>query len=379
MENSRKRIGIDARFYGPKQKGLGRYTQEIVDRILLLDKENDYVVFLSPDNFDDLKIINPNVKKVLAEARWYTLAEQINLPILIAKEKLNLIHFPHFNVPLFCRTRFIVTIHDLILTKFPTVKASTLNPFLYWFKNFAYRVVIKNAVKRAEKIIAVSQFTKDDIINKFKIPSDKVIVTHLGVADMSTKTEKDGSALFDKYKIDKPFLLYVGNAYPHKNLEGLIKIFPKIRESEKKLKLVLIGKDDYFYGKVKDFAKKYDENNIIFPGFVPEKYLPLFYQNASLYVFPSYYEGFGLPPLEAMAKGCPVASSNQASMPEVLGDSAVYFNPYNENDMIKAIANLIKDSILREEIVRRGREQVKKYCWEECGKKTVSIYKDSLK
>jgi len=378
---NKKRIGIDARFYGPTRKGLGRYTQEVVDRVVAMDKENDYVIFLSHDNFDNFKYGSSNVKKVLADIRWYTLAEQIVFPWLIKKEKLDLMHFPHFNVPLYCSTNFIVTIHDLILTKFPTVRATTLNPVFYWFKNFAYRIVINNAVRRAKKIIAVSQFTKDDLIKQFKVSEDKIVVTYLGIAQtfIAERNDEDVNVL-KKYEIKNSYLLYVGNAYPHKNLEGLIKLFSRIKEVKGDLQLVLVGKDDYFYERVKVFAKQYNTagKDIVFPGFPSDNDLVYFYRHALAYVFPSKYEGFGLPPLEAMSQGCPVASSNQASMPEIFGDAAIYFNPDNEDEMVEQILKVMNDIELRNILIARGRERVKKYDWNKCAKQTLEIYNNLI-
>ena len=154
-----KRIGIDARFYGPIGKGLGRYTQEVVDRVTCLDKESEYIIFLSKENFKEFVSDNPKVKKVLADVRWYTLAEQIIMPYLIWRARLDLMHFPHFNVPVLTPVKFVVTIHDLILTKFPTIRATTLNPIFYKIKNWVYKIVIWLAIKRAKEVIAVSCFT----------------------------------------------------------------------------------------------------------------------------------------------------------------------------------------------------------------------------
>ncbi|MCX6800509.1 MAG: hypothetical protein NT091_05185, partial [Candidatus Falkowbacteria bacterium] len=137
-QNKIKVFGIDARFYGPVGKGLGRYTKEIVDRILAFDQVNNYVIFLSLDNYADFKILRSNVKKVLIKSRWYTLREQFELPLKIYQEKIDLMHFPHFNVPIFCPTKYIVTIHDLILTRYATVRATTLGPIKYIFKNLGY-------------------------------------------------------------------------------------------------------------------------------------------------------------------------------------------------------------------------------------------------
>jgi len=378
-----KRIGIDARFYGPVGKGLGRYTQEIVDNILKLDQQNKYVIFLCKENFNEFDD-SKNIKKVLADAKWYSFTEQIKMPWLIWKEHLDLMHFPHFNVPIFCPTKFIVTIHDLILTKFPTTRATTLGPILYKIKNFFYKLVIWLAVKRAKKIITVSHFTKNDIMKKFKIKTERIIVTYEGVANFTKGRE--GQEIDDKkiilgYNINsfhkdvqnKPFLFYVGNAYPHKNLEGLIKVYIEIYKSNPNLALILVGKEDYFYKRLKDFANKLNIK-VIFPGYVPDNQLGILYRQALAYVFPSFYEGFGLPALEAMAYGCPVVSSNQASMPEILGNAAIYFNPYNEKEMANQIKKIIEDDNLRQTLIKKGLEQVKKYSWQECAKETLAIY-----
>lgn len=392
--NNIKKIGIDARFYGPLGKGLGRYTQEIVDNIIKIDPDNKYVIFLSRDNFDELVIDaadSSRIKKVLAPVRWYTLSEQIILPWLIWREHLDLMHFPHFNVPFFTPVRFVVTIHDLILTKFPTVRATTLHPFLYKIKNLFYRLVILAALRRSIKIITVSDFTKNDIIAQFKIKPDKIKVTYEGVANLS----KGNDSLFvkklgeletlQKLKIKDDFLLYIGNAYPHKNLEGLVKVFAKINKVHPNLKLVLVGKEDYFYKRVKATAvacNLYKDGDIfssvVFPGYVPDMELEILFKKALAYVFPSLYEGFGLPPLEAMARGCPVISSNKSSMPEILGEAAYYFNPEDENDMYSKIDEVITDHDLRQSLIKKGKERVKKYNWAECAMDTLKIYFSSL-
>lgn len=180
-QKNKRKIGIDARFYGPIGKGLGRYTQEIVDRVIRLDKENDYVIFLCKENYDTFILPRDGIKKILANARWYTLKEQIVLPFLIWRERIDLMHYTHFNVPIFTPVKFIVTIPDLILTKFPSVRATTLSPWFYKIKNLLYKIVIWTAAKRARKIIAVSEFTERDIIEYFKVKPEKVVMIYEGV------------------------------------------------------------------------------------------------------------------------------------------------------------------------------------------------------
>jgi glycosyltransferase involved in cell wall biosynthesis len=382
------RIGIDARFYGPLGKGLGRYTQEIVDRVTTLDRKNYYVVFLSHKNFDEFVSENPRVKKVLADVHWYGLAEQIIMPRLIAQEKIDLMHFPHFNVPIFCPTKFVVTIHDLILTKFPTTRASTLGPVKYFLKNIAYRFVINRAIQRSEKVIAVSHYTKDDIISQFNVDPKKIIMIYEGVAGLEDSTDKRYAAklksaeILSGYCILEPYLLYVGNAYPHKNLEMLVSVFLKLRKKFSDLKLVLVGRDDYFYLRLKEFAQKEsslkDFEAIIFPGYVPDEDLQTLFKHAALYVFPSKYEGFGLPPLEAMSYGCPVVSSNTTCLPEIMENAAIYFNPHDEKTIVSVIQEILNDQFLRSELVKKGYEQIKKYNWENAAHQTVTVYQGVL-
>jgi glycosyltransferase involved in cell wall biosynthesis len=390
MAKDIKKIGIDARFYGPVAKGLGRYTQEIVDNIIKLDTVNYYVIFLTEDNFDDFVCDGVRVKKVLAKVRWYTLKEQLVMPWLLAKAKLDLVHFPHFNVPLFYFGKFVVTIHDLILIKYPTVRATTLSPWLYWLKNWAYRAVIWSAVHRAAAIVTVSEFTKQDILKHFSLPAGKIKVTYEGVANLArgrdslfAQNNYDKEALL-RYNISKPFLLYVGNAYPHKNLERLLKVFSRIRRKQTDLQLVLVGKEDYFYKQLKTVAAEMslwhagDFSPVVFAGYVADEDLEILFKETVAYVFPSLYEGFGLPPLEAMAKGCAVVSSNRSSMPEILGEAAWYFNPEDEADMEAKIVAIISDEPLRERLIAEGKERVKLYSWWECARATNDIYQQVL-
>jgi len=389
------RIGIDARFYGPIGKGLGRYTQEIVDNIVKIISATgasfDFVIFLSPDNFDEFVCTQANVKKVCLNIRWYTWQEQLLMPFYLWREKIDLMHFPHFNVPIFVFNKFVVTIHDLILTHFPTRRATTLNPIVYRFKNFAYRLVISRAVKRAKKIITVSEFTKQDIVKQFGVKEEKIVVTYEGVANLAKGRDSlfiaklDNQETLDQFHIPKNFLLYVGNAYPHKNLEMLLEVFADLRLKYPDLRLVLVGKEDFFYNRVQDKARAlniWQQGNInspvIFPGYVSDAQLEIFYQEARVYVFPSLYEGFGLPPLEAMARQCPVASSDRASLPEILGEAALYFNPEDKNEMVEKIGRLLDDQELRQSLINKGLERVKKFSWWECANETLNVYKQIL-
>ena len=357
------KIGIDARFFGPRSKGLGRYTQELIKNLEKIDRQNDYVIFLRQDEFDEYEPQNPLFKKVLAPYRWYSLAEQIFMPLAIAREKVDLMHFPHFNVPIFYRGRFVVTIHDLILQYFSNRRNSLWLKLKYWAKNAAYHLIIRSALWRAQKIITVSNYVKEDIIKCFGVEAGKIAVTYEG-APAQTITSSS--------KTD-PYLLYVGNAYPHKNLERLIRAFEIMDKEGNGFKLVLVGWDEYFYPRLKKSVL--ETKRIVFAGFVSDEELAKFYNNASLYVFPSLCEGFGLPPLEAMARGIPVVSSSATCLPEILSQAALYFDPGDENDMAQKITTVLTDENLQQDLVRRGFEQIKKYSWEKMAWETLEIYK----
>jgi glycosyltransferase involved in cell wall biosynthesis len=380
-----KRIGIDARFYGPVGKGLGRYTKEIVDNILRMDSENFYVIFLSPENYDLFSSDNKNIKKVLVKSRWYSWAEQVIFPWQISREKLDLMHFTHFNVPIFNTVKFVVTIHDLILTRFSTKRASLLPPFYYKLKYLAYKIVISRAISKSQKIIAVSQFTKKDLEKKFKVKKDKITVIYEGISDLGlhdSENRENDKEVLKSYNIgDMRYLLYVGNAYPHKNLEGLLDVFTKIKKDFPSLLLVLVGKSDYFYKRLQEYSKKLNltADDVIFSDYVPDKDLSSLYRNALAYVFPSFYEGFGLPPLEAMTYNCPVISSDQASLPEILENGAIYFNPYDSIDVYEKIKRIIKNKHLRRELVDKSKQVIGKYNWYASAYSTYKVYLEVLK
>lgn len=373
------RIGIDARFYGPTRTGPGRYTQKLVEHLQEIDHDNEYVVFLKKDNWDDFQPKNSNFKKVMADYQWYSLEEQIFLPFKIRKSKVDLMHFPHFNVPIFYWGKFMVTIHDLIITHFPTKRATTLGPILYFIKQTGYRLVIWFAAKKAKRVITVSKFSKQEIVRHFRLRNEKVNVTY-EACDPPMEVTASFHRIALRYKINKPYLLYVGNTYPHKNLESLLMAFKQLREKEKlDLQLVLVGKEDYFSRRLCKMAKSMSlYREVIFTGFIDDEELPIFYKNALLYIFPSAIEGFGLPPLEAMNYGLPVVSSNAPCLPEILQDAAFYFNPSRISDIVRAIKQLVINKELREQFKIKGLNHVKKFSWKKMVEKTHSLYLQEL-
>lgn len=367
------RIGIDARMYGSKQAGLGRYVEQLVLGLTEGDRENKYILYVrNAKEFENAKL-SDNFRLVEADIPWYSWEEQMKLPKIIKKEKVDLMHFPHWNVPLFYNKPFVVTIHDLIMYHYPRAEATTLGPVKYWFKDKIHRLVVKNAVRKARHIIVTSEFTKQDVHQTLKVPMEKMTVTYQAPAKSDGgRATSDG--VLKKFGIDKKYILYVGNAYPHKNLEGLLKAWKIFREKYgEQYQLVLAGKRNYFY---EQLIKKTVEqwNNIIFTDYVLDDELTVLYQNASLFIFPSLYEGFGLPPLEAMSYGLPVASSSASCLPEVLGEGALYFAPDNYEQMAEVIYRGLTDENIRFELRQKAREESGRYSGERMARETARVY-----
>ncbi|MEY4745222.1 MAG: hypothetical protein RL272_1167 [Candidatus Parcubacteria bacterium] len=371
------RIGIDARFYGSVGKGLGRYTSELIAHLEKADTGNDYVVFLRKSNFDEYVPGNPRFAKALAEFPWYGWREQVLYPLWLRKFRLDLMHFPHFNVPILYRRPFVVTVHDLILLSHPTARATTLGPLAYWVKFRLYLLVIGRAIADAAAVITVSEFTKKEIIGRFPSAKQKdIVVTYEACA--TTLRGKSGDA--PRPDVTKPFALYVGNAYPHKNLERLLAAFAKFRaDGHAGWRLVLVGAEDYFYGRLKDEAReKRLDANVTFFGHATDRELSSLYDAASFYAFPSLCEGFGLPPLEAMCHGLPVASSKACCLPEILDDAARYFDPGDEDDMARAFAEVADDAGLRESLAAKGGARAATFDWMRCARMTKAVYDKAL-
>ncbi|HLD27798.1 MAG TPA: glycosyltransferase family 1 protein [Patescibacteria group bacterium] len=361
------RIGIDARLYGTKHRGLGRYVKVLVEELVKTDTDNQYVLFLNEDNYDESSLINSSAKKVLLPASWYSFKEQLLGPKIIAKEKCDLVHFPHFNVPIFYRGKFIVTIHDLIINHFPDSRATTLPKAYYRLKLWGYKIIVRQAIKKAVKIIVPSRFVKEDILTHYRVEPEKITVIYEGYF----LGQEHLPAQIDRFNIQKPFLLYVGAAYPHKNLESLIRVFKKLNRS-KEFQLALVGSTDYFYDRLKKTSA--DVPGIIFTGYVSEGELSALYKRAAAFVFPSLYEGFGLPPVEAQAHDLPVASSNRGSLPEILGDSALFFNPQDEQEMLNQFKKIMTDGDLRRRLIKAGRENIKRFGWQKMAGQIKRLY-----
>lgn len=367
------RIVIDARMYG--DFGIGRYNRNLIKNLQKIDQKNEYFILHKRDEFKKINY-EKNFTKILADFHWYGLTEQYQMLFILKSIKPDLVHIPHFNVPLFYSGKFVVTIHDLTHQYFQMRESTTHSPVLYKLKQIGYKAVFKKAVTKSVKIFVPSNYVKELLREKWMVEPGKILVTEEGVDENIIRFEKEISNLQSKtilqrFNIAKDYLFYVGNAHPHKNIEGLIRAFLTLHEKHKNLYLVMAGKDDYFWQKLKG---KYPHEQIIYLGNVTDQELVALYKNASVFVMPSFEEGFGIPLLEAMACSCPVVASNAGSLKEVGGDAANYFDPKSEEMMVLKISEVLNDQKMREDLIKKGLERVKKFSWEKLARQTLEGY-----
>lgn len=363
-----KNIGIDARLW--YESGVGRYIRNLVYGFEKSDLPHSFTVFLNPKAFSLVNFENPNFKKVLSDVSWHTIDEQWRFKKELDKHNFDLVHFPYFSYPVFYKRPFIITIHDLIIDHYPTGMASSLPLPFYYLKYYAYKKIIKSAVKKAEKIIVPSIATKDELIAHYKANKDRVEVIYEGFDSLISE-----NAVKEKL-VSKNYILYVGNAYPHKNLKKLLEAFKGIRK-EIDIDLVCIGRNDFFYDRYE--KKIYD--GVYFLHSIDDSTLFAYYTNALCLAVPSLMEGFGLPLLEAMSLSCPVVSSNTKALREIGGNACLYFDPAKVSEIENALKKIIIDRDLREGLIKKGLIQSKKFSWEKCINETLKLYEscDSIR
>lgn len=363
------KIAIDARFVGPQGTGLGKYTEKLVENLQKLDSKNKYSIFLRKENWGYLKITSKNFQKVLADIKWYSFSEQLEMPKIIYSSKPDLVHIPHFNVPINMSGPFIVTIHDLIHHNFAQDSVTTRNPIVHKLKRAAYKFTIARAVKKSQKIIVPSKFVKQEIVKTFNISPEKIIVTY------EAPEEEYFQIKHTPPQAKNPYILYAGNVYPHKNIQKLIDSLAHI----KNLDLVLVCPRDVFWQRLKNYIhEKGVDTRVTVHGYLAPDKLTKLFKNARAYVFPSLAEGFGIPGLNAMAAGVPLIASDIPVFREIYQDAAYYFNPQDSKDIANKIKKVIENKNLQAELVKKEKNQVKKYSWGKMAKQTLSIYEGSL-
>jgi glycosyltransferase involved in cell wall biosynthesis len=298
------------------------------------------------------------------------MAEQLRMPGIIDSYHLDLVHIPYFNIPLFLKTPFVVTMHDVIVNEHGTGRASRLPYPLYHLKRLGYHLVTSQAIKKARSIIVPSQSTKSDLLEHYKVPQSNIHVTYEGVDDSDTKNIEKPTISVKPYH----YFLCVGNAYPHKNIERLIEAFSALSTT---FHLVLVGPNNYFSQKLKTMVSEKGIKRIIFTGYMKDKELFWLYKNARALVFPSLAEGFGLPALEAMSMGTPILASNISVFKELFSDIPSYFDPYDVEDIAHSLTKALNEPAHKQN--KKGMKLAQSYSWEKMAIETVNIYESSTR
>ncbi|KXG76165.1 glycosyltransferase family 4 protein [Thermotalea metallivorans] len=356
--------------------GIGTYTHQLMKNIMNLDRKNQYLFFWPGEGYDRFNGFH-NIHVHLVGTKNKTFWTYDYIPHHVKKSKAQLFHIPQNGIGLpkekFCK--YVVTVHDLIPYILPeTVGYSYRERFIQ---------EMPSIIENADIIITVSEYSKQDIISYFGVPDKKIVVTPLAADDIYRPINHMEAKNFIKniYGVDREFILYLGGFSPRKNILGLIRAY---HQSLKRLKgiydLVIVGAPKDSHGQIVSTIEQLGiKNRVIFTGFAPYSHLPYFYNAASLFVYPSIYEGFGLPPLEAMSCGCPTITSNLTSIPEVVDDAALLINPYDIDALTEAIVQVLEDKKLSMELIVKGLKRASQFSWENTAKNTLKVYEALLK
>ena len=356
--------------------GIGNYTYQLINNFNQIDFLNNYTILTPEDSKLDLNLKN---NFSLANSSGNTnnnFWEYIKTPNILEENKYDIYHIPQNGIGI-CENSScpsIITLHDIIPLKMPETVSDV---FLKVFHN-----QLPAILKTTSSIITVSEFSKKDICEYLNYPKEKVYVTHLAAEDMYKPLDKSycKRVLKKRYSIDTDFILYVGGFSPRKNILGLIEAFNLVKSKVKHpLKLVIVGRHGVSYETYKKRAIELNlESSIIFPGFIETNDMPYFYNASSMLVYPSFYEGFGLPVLEAMACATPVISSSLTSVPEVCGDASILINPSNIDDIASAILNIFNDKKLSSLLIHKGLIHSSKFSWKKTAYSTLDAYENTL-
>lgn len=371
------KLGIDgraAKWY--RGTGIGTYTYQLINYLNKIDRINEYLLFMpSSCKYDTPMGANFNVSSI-TDGDVGTFWDEVNVPNILKNSDVELYHVPQNGVglPEDKTNAFTITLHDVIPYKMPQTCSSS------YLKIFTEKM--PKIVSRCDGIITVSNHSKKDIMETLNVPSDKIFVTPLASEDIYRPLDKKLSrqVVDTNYSINSDYVLYVGGFSPRKNILGLIEAFSKLVLCYKKdIKLVIAGKHGLSYEIYKNRAHSLGlEGKVLFPGFIPIEHLPYMYNACSLFVYPSFYEGYGLPTIEAMSCGVPIVASKDTSIPEVVGKGALLIDPYNIDQLCDAMYKVLSDFNLRQELILHALVKASEYSWENTAKHTLIAYNKIL-
>lgn len=354
-------IGINALLLKGERSGTTGYIDNLIKALPKVDSENKYTIFTGREKS----------KSNLTRIAW----ENIFFNNKLKKNNIDLLHSTSFISPPRCPVKTVVTLHDLAYFLYPDLIPKA--------KVFYYKCLIPDSIFKARRIIAVSENLKNEIVNFFKVDKDKVEVIYYGVEEIFKPIDKERAKkeVFERFGIKDKFILFVGKIRPRKNLETLLEAFYFLdKKIGKRYKLVVAGPWGWLYKEVLRRLKRFKlGEKCVFTGYVDSEDLLYLYNASDLLVYPSIYEGFGLPVLEAFACGVPVITSNNSSLPEISGGAAILVNPKNSNELLEKMITVLEDGSLQKELRRKGIDRVREFSWLETAKRTIRVYENSYR
>jgi glycosyltransferase involved in cell wall biosynthesis len=372
------RVAIDIRRAG--DFGIGTYIRNIINQLARTDSETEYLLIGEQRHLQQLDPLPENFMLLDYAYEPGSFHTHMHLPFLLRKYGVDILHMPWFYAPAVVPTRLVLTVHDLTDVLAPPVGATPLVQAgrLY----FARR-----ALARADRIFAVSHSSKRELSRVFGVPEKKIEVVYNALDErfLREPMPNDADRVLERHAVTDPFVLYAGNIKPQKNLPRLIEAFAVAKADLRDhpqfagLKLLLIGDSAEEHSDLRRAVlRSRVQGEVRFLGFVPHSVLRVFYSRAAAFLFPSLYEGFGLPPLEAMAHGTPVLTSSASSLPEVFADAALLVNPENVFEIARGIRQILTEDVTREALIRRGHDLVRKYSWERSAEQVREVYRAVL-
>ena len=369
------RIGIDARMLHSSHGGIGRYTRNLLERLADLDHHNQYFVFITAEDETEWPLSQPNFQPVVVDAPFYSYAEQTTFLRTLYQYRLDLVHFLNFNHPVLYRRPFVVTMHDLTVYFYPVGRSQKSR-----LRRAGFVWSLRHAARSAKKVIAISDHTAQDVERHLGASQAKIEIVYEGGPEPMELPFGNKAMVQEYLGIREPYFLFLSQWRPHKGMLTLMNAFAKFKaETGLPHKLVLAGKQKMLVNEVKHtLAASPVSSDILTPGMVPEALLGPLYRNATAFVMPSEYEGFGLPVLEAFAYGAPVIVAENSSLPEVAGNGGLYFPTSDVAALSERMKELVGTPGLAEELVKHGQAQLKKFSWERMAKQTHDIYLNIL-
>lgn len=370
-------IIIDARLYGPKHTGLGRYTKNLLVALTKLPdfKKYKFTLLAYPELETEIKEdLGNNFDYFITNIRHYSITEQLLLPLVLKYLQPDLVHFTHLDRPILYFGKSIVTVHDLIRHFSKGSDTTTKNPLFYWPKYWGY-LLMTHIVLRTSYIIVPSNFWRNFIINNFHFNPQNIITTYEAVDPMLTSLRSRLHVGRSNLVRDQ-YILYTGNLYPHKNIKVIFQALQQLPG----LKLKIICARDVFQKRAIDLSYKLNiSSQVEFLGYVPDQEFNKLYSSALALVHPAFLEGFSLTGLEAMAQNCPVIASDASCLPEIYGDSVLYFDPNSPEQLVSQITKLQNNPKLRQQLIQKGCQQVNRYSWQKCATETLNFYQKIIK